>query len=116
MAFSDTREKILELEQLVVAGFRGNCLNKINGGGGIRKLYTDKSEELPLVDCGDTLESFLCSLSGVYDVASVEKLIALDIRLPKPTQKALRKQLNAFVKAGRLERRGKNYFFPLKEL
>lgn len=61
MCFADTREKVLELERLVVAGEKGNCLNKIKGGGGIKRLYTDTSD---VDETSDPLENVFLTMDG----------------------------------------------------
>lgn len=123
MCYADTREKILELERLVVAGERGNCLNKISGGGGIKKLYTDKSceefSEPVLVAADDAperpkspLENALMYISGQYDLSGIKRLISMDVNIQKlPTDKELKKFLDEWVRAGIIQKKGKIYDF-----
>lgn len=124
MCYADTREKILELERLVVAGERGNCLNKISGGGGIKKLYTDKTwtekfcEELFEGAGGNTerpkspLENALMCISGQYDLSGIKRLISMDVNIQKiPTDKELKKFLDEWVRAGIIQKKGKIYDF-----
>lgn len=119
MCYADTREKILELERLVVAGERGNCLNKISGGGGIKKLYTDKSceEFSEVVDDNpdrpkSPLENALMYISGQYDLSGIKRLISMDVNIQKlPTDKELKKFLDEWVRAGIIQKKGKIYDF-----
>lgn len=112
MCFADTREKVLELERLVIAGESGNCLNKIKGGGGIKRLYTDTSI---VEDSFDPLENVFQTIDGQYDVANVRRLVSLDPSILKiPSETELRKKLNKLVKTERLSKNGRLYVFPLK--
>lgn len=90
----------------------GKCLNKISGGGGIKRLYTDVSSAESTNTAGTDLESVVGALKGVYDLAGVKRLLSMDIRLPKqPSDKELKRCLNAMVKDGTITKKGKNYFF-----
>lgn len=123
MCYADTREKVLELERLVVAGERGNCLNKIAGGGGIKKLYTDRScEEFsePVLEAAENaperpktpLENALMYISGQYDLSGIKRLISMDVNIQKiPTDKELKKFLDEWVRVGIIQKKGKIYEF-----
>lgn len=92
MATCDTREKVLELEQLVVAGYKGNCLNKISGGGGIKHI----SKETFVTEQGDNiLENALLRISGTYDLSGIKRLLSMDITIQKvPLDKELKRVLS----------------------
>lgn len=107
------------MERLVVAGERGNCLNKISGGGGVKRIPTDCLEDdpLPEVDVEDPILAVLMRERGIYDLDGVSRLLAMDIGIKKPPmKKELKKILESWVKDGRLAKVGKNYQFPVKEL